>query len=131
MEIQQRAQWEWLPREGRRGSRRRMCISLSAVGKMRICGVTMEAMGRPEAVFVFYDRANHRIGLKPAPSGSENSYPVSVASNGPGRVIYLVRLLVELGIELPGTVRFVRPVMENGMLVLDLTTAETRVSGKR
>ncbi len=91
----------------------------------------MEAMGRPEAVFVFYDRANHRIGLKPAAPGSENSYPVSVASNGPGRVIYLVRLLVELGIELPGTIRFVRPVIRDGMLVLDLSTAETRAKGEK
>ncbi len=123
MNIESSTQWEVLPRDGTRGAWKKMCVSLTAEGRLRICSVTMKALGRPLAFLVLYDRHTHRIGLKPSPSGVENAYPAGKRAQSPGRVLYLARLLEEFGIQLPRTVRFVNPRIENGILLLDLRTA--------
>lgn len=123
MNFESSTHWEVLPREGRRGVWKRMTVSLTPEGRLRLCGVTIRALGSPDAFLVLCDRANQRIGLKPASVDDDNAYPAGKRAQGPSRVLYLARLLEEFGVQLPRTVRFVSPRIENGILLLDLRTA--------
>ena len=125
-------QWEVLPREERRGAWKKMLVTLTPAGRLGVCGVTMKALGEPDAFVVMYDRTNKRIGLKPAAADTANAYPASKSKRGPGRALFLARLLAEYRIDVPRTIRFPDPAIDDGILLLELATAqELAASGRQ
>lgn len=132
IQTETKPQWEVLEREARRGAWKRMFVTLTPAGRLGVCGVTMKALGEPEAFVVLYDRSNRRIGLRPASHDTPHAYPTSKSKRGPGRALFLARLLAEYRIDVPRTIRFPDPVIDDGILTLDLATAkELAVSNKQ
>lgn len=123
-------QWEVLERETRRGAWKKMLVTLTPAGRLGVCGVTIKALGSPDAFVVLYDRQNKRIGLKPATADTLNAYPTSKSKRGPGRALFLARLLAEYRVEVPRTIRFPDPVIDDDILLLDLATAKPRVNSE-
>ena len=93
---------------------------------------TYENIKLPEAVHLYFDKVNSRIGIKPADARTRDAYPVAKQGRHGGRLIRAYRLMVEFGIEIPETIVF-RDIAQNndGILVLDLRTARTRSKAGR
>lgn len=100
-----------------------MHITLNAKGQIVMNRYTHRALGEPAAFSVLYDRANNRIGLRPAVKDTPNAYP-ALRSNQTGVMVRGHRLLREHRIILPHTVEFPSAEVDpDGILILDLRTA--------
>lgn len=106
--------------------------TLNAKGAIVISRITYEMLGSPTAFNLLYDKPNNRIGLKPTALSQKNAYPALVGNPCGGKVIRAHRLLREQRITLPYTVQFHEAeIDEDGILVLDLRTAERSNRGRR
>lgn len=86
---------------------------------------TFEAIKSPEAVHLFFDTVNNRIGLKGVDPRMRDVFRVAKQGRHGGRLIRAYRIMQEFGIDLPHTVRFTDPRIDNqGVLVLDLRTTK-------
>ena len=98
-----------------------MYASMSKDGRIYICGNTVKALGGGERFELFYDRLTNSIGLKPSNSLSPNSQKTCDHGKRGGRRIHAYRLLQQFQIPTDGSVRFLKPEIDDeGFLVLDL-----------
>lgn len=103
--------------------------SLSRVGNLFINRGAFVGLGEPEAVEIYFDSVNNRIGLKPARASMRNSFRVRKFGYSKGKVIRMMQVLLDYKIDLPATVQFYDiEIDEEGILILDLRTA--RVSDR-
>ncbi len=99
--------------------------TLNRKGTIVISRGTHELLGAPKAFLLLYDKANNRIGLKPAALTTRNAYPAGVTNRSGGKKIHAHRLLREQRIILPHTLQFDEAdIDEDGILILDLRAAK-------
>lgn len=109
------------PRNGNR-----MYVSINDRGIIVLNRKSFDSLGKPEAVTLLYDGHSYVIGLKPCTRLMPNAFPVAPRGKSGGHVIWAYAFAKEHDIQPTGTIRFLEPRMENGILVLDLNhTART------
>lgn len=98
--------------------------TLNRQGTIVIGRGTYEMLGAPAAFLLLYDKANNRIGLKPAALTTRNAYPAGVTNRSGAKRIRAHRLLREHRIILSQTMQFDEAeIDDDGILILDLRTA--------
>ena len=119
--------WEVCPRDETNGRWAALYATLNPGGDIVISRFTHEAMGRPEAYLLMFDRTNSVIGLRGAKASlDKNAYPARSRGRHGGRVIRGFRLCSEFGIWVNETVKFPRAKIDgDGVLILDLRQIQT------
>ena len=98
-------------------------VTLNRRGHIVINRTTHKRMGKPTAVLLYYDRVNHRIGIRAANPGHRNAFKLGVKPHE-ARVVRACKLINEKGIALPDTVEFPDAFIDDdGVLTLDLRSA--------
>lgn len=67
--------WEVYSRQGRNASSEPL-VSIQRTGSLALNKAAYDAIGKPEAVQLLFDRQEQLIGLRPAARGDENAYVV-------------------------------------------------------
>ena len=109
------------PRNGNR-----MYVSVNNRGVIVLNRRSYESLDKPEAVLLLFDGDHYAIGLKPCTRLMPNAFPLAPRGRTGGHVIWAFSFCKEHEIKPTGTIRFLEPKVENGILVLDLNhTART------
>jgi hypothetical protein len=117
--------WKEIEREPKAGRWTTNYVSLSPKGMIALSGATWQKLGSPAAFVILFDRANQRIGLRPARVTDRNAYPVITRGSSPGRHVNASRMMAEEKISLQYGLRFKDADTDpDGILILDLRTAE-------
>ena len=99
-------------------------VTLSRKGAINMTRATVERMGEPEAVNVYFDETNNRFGLKPTSPSMRNAFPMGSQGKRGGRRVYVSSVLKKYRIDIPETIQFFDADFDDeGILVLDLRTA--------
>lgn len=118
---------DWIKFKGRakRSVNREVYVSLDRRKELYLSSLTIEELREPKAMHVFFDEANRRIGLKPAPIEDEDSLRIRYLS-GKSAHIALGSFCREFGIVPECRIAFqnVR-VNADGIMVLDLQSAKS------
>ena len=104
--------------------------SINPTGEITFDMRTYRKMGEPQAMVLMYERSTETIGLKPSNPNEPNAVLVRVRHARSNRVIRSAPFLKENGIEVPTTLRFADPYIEDGILVLDMRTTVTWGKGQ-
>ena len=105
--------------------------TMNPAGDIVISRVTHEMLGGPVAFLLLYDKANNRIGLKPAALSTRNAYPTRVSNKAGAKMVRGHRLTREHRIDLPHTIQFVGAEIDpDGILILDIRTAKPSARGR-
>ncbi len=80
-----------------------------------------EALGRPDAVKLMYNRKAHAIGYKPAESDDPRAYPVRKQSRADNYQISGKKFLQAYGIPITDYARRYKAQMQGDLLVIKLT----------
>ena len=129
MDVSMRANWKECVADQRGAQWSGLYVTMNPKGSIVMTKHTYERLGEPKAFNLLFDTVNSRIGLKPTTPTSRNAYRVGPHGKYGGKVVYAYRLTQEFGIDLPETVEFQNPeIDQDGVLVLDLRTA--RVSSR-
>ena len=101
-------------------------VTMNTKGEIVMSRVTYNMLGAPKAFLLLFDKVNNRIALKPTIPAIRNAYPVMTRGRRmQSRCVNAYRLLVEFGIEVPETLEFKDPeIDQDGQLILDLRTAK-------
>jgi hypothetical protein len=118
--------WEKCPRGEMPGRWAAPYVTMNPEGEIVLSRYTHEAMKGPDAYVLLFDRQTNTIGLNPSSARSPDAYPAHARGKHGGRVVRAYRLMQRFRVEIPETVRFVRPeIDEDGVLLLDLRTARS------
>ena len=127
--VHMRANWKECAADQRGAQWSGLYITMNRKGSIVMTKHTHQRLGEPKAFILMFDTVNSRIGLKPTSPSSHNAYKVGPSGKYGGKVVYAYRLAREFGIDLPETIEFQNPeIDQDGILVLDLRTA--RVSSR-
>lgn len=116
-------QWELFEKIPAGRTARVMRVSLNQRGIFSFNQKALDALDEPEAVELYFDKINKLIGVKPSKLDSKYSYPVKQQGTAKSWVVRASAFLTYYNIKITGTMMFPSPTMEDGMLVLDMTTA--------
>lgn len=109
------------PRAGRA-----MYVSLNQRGLIVLNRHTYKAMGEPEAVQLLFDADNVTIGLRPCELLMPNAFKINRRGESGTHIITATRFTKAHQINPTGTIRFLKPHIEDGVLILDIgLTART------
>ena len=98
-------------------------VTLNRRGHFVMNRTTHKRLGNPTAVLLYYDRVNHRIGLRAANPGHRNAFKLGQRPNG-SRIVHACKLINEKGIALPDTIEFPDAFIDDDeVLTLDLRSA--------
>lgn len=95
--------------------------TLNSQGHIYMNAFLYERLGRPEAVTLYYSRADDAIAIEPALRPDHQSFPVR--AKGRGWAIFAWPFCRHYGLRVPATVRFYKPEVSDGILVLNLREA--------
>ncbi len=124
--------WTKCPRDDAAGRWAKPYVTMNKRGYIVMSRKTYQNIKEPQAVHLYFDQVNSRIGIKPADPRSGDAFPVAKQGRHGGRLIRAFRLMHEFGIELPETVKFRDIALnDNGILILDLRTATVTEREKR
>ena len=114
--------WKILPRGDVAPHWSGLYVTMNKQGAIVISRVTHERLGSPAAYLIMLDAFNHRLGLKPADSGTRHAYPARDYGRRRGsKIIRAYRIITEFGIRPPDTIEFQSPKIDpEGILILDL-----------
>ena len=82
-------------------------------------------LGEPQAMILLYESSTRSIGLKPSHPDATNAVLVRVRHARSNRVVRSRPFLLDNEINVPTTLRFPFPFIEDNVLILDLRTAVT------
>ena len=106
-------------------------VSLNVHGMFMLNSSTVNLLGNPEAVLLYYDRRNQRIGIRPGDADLSNSFPLNQNSSK-----YIYRICGNTFCRYH-RIRTDEPVVFKEieitpakMLILDLTKASRKVPAK-
>jgi len=103
------------PRDGR------MHVSLNFKGQFLLNRQALDALGSPEAVVLYFEKRNSRIGIRAASPTLKNAFPVKPRSLAHSRLVQASTFCRNYGIKVAGTVAFTNVEFDReGMMVLDL-----------
>lgn len=110
----------------------RLYVSLNQKGIIAINRRTYQALGEPEAVSLLFDIDNLTIGLRPCGLLMPNAFPIAQRGATGTHIIWALSFTNAHQIFVTGTIRFLKPEIEDGVLVLDLNyTARTTQSPRK
>ncbi len=102
-------------------SRDRMHVTLGKKGLLYMNTNTHRIMGRPAAVYLFFNRAKDTIGIQPASPRMPEAFPI--VEKREGYAINAAPFCRHYGINIDKTERFIHPDLDgNGVLQLDLSS---------
>ena len=108
----------------------RMHAAISPQGQIFINKNLYRVIGRPEAVYIYFNRGRQQIALESASSRLPQAFPIKEAQNG--YRLQVAPFLRHHGIRLSDRLKFVRPdIAPGGQLVLDLTHTVVANGAKR
>lgn len=106
-------------------------VTINPRGFIVMSRKTHTSLKNPEAVYLYFDAINGRIGVKGVDPRSPDIFRVGKSGRHGGRVIRAFKLMQEFGITVPQTLKFQNVMIDkDGVLVLDLRTATTRKKEK-
>jgi len=111
--------------------RQDLYATLNKRGEMIINRHTFEAMDRPEAVNVLLELETCTIGLRPASRLAPNAFPLKPKGNCDNHVIRIQPFCTRHEIKPAETIRFVAPLIEDGVLTLRLKNTAKATRKKR
>jgi hypothetical protein len=106
-------------------------VTMTPRGEIYMNANTLKAMDAGERFVLLYDRPTHTIGVQPANSLTPKSQGSTPKGKRGGRWVRAFRLLQQCGIGVEKTVRFLQPVIEDGVLILDLRNTTTAAIRRR
>jgi hypothetical protein len=95
-------------------------VTMAPNGELYLNASVLDAMGQPSHFVLMYDGLNHAIGVRPVNSSTPRATRAANRGRGGGRTLRAFRLCQEFGIKFETKVRFLRPRIEDRVLVLDL-----------
>jgi hypothetical protein len=109
--------------KGRSGSynREQMRVTLSMYGAFHFNKATALALGNPSTVQFFYDKQTRTIGVKPGSNGK--AYRFQKQSLGLSYIVTAKAFAVHCGLLPRKDLLVFQPIIEDGFLVLEITTA--------
>lgn len=117
--------WKEIPRDGRRAQWAGLYVTMNGAGTIVMNRAAYERLDEPAAFLLWYDGANHTIGLKPTAAAMKNAYPVMKSGRHGGKKVAAYRLLAECGIHIKETLEFAEAEIDtDGILLLNLRTAQ-------
>jgi hypothetical protein len=117
--------WKQLQRDDKRAQWAGIYVTMNRKGVIAMNRSAHEKMGKPEAFHIFYDEANHAIGLKPTARTMRNAYPATKSGRHGGRRVGAYRLITEFALDIKDTLLFPDAEIDTyGVLILNLRTAE-------
>lgn len=117
--------WKEIPRDGKRAQWAGIYVTMNGKGMIVMNRAAYERLDEPAAFLLWYDGANHTVGLKPTGVSMKNAFPVMKSGRHGGRKVGAYRLLVECGVHIKDTLEFKdAEIDEDGILLLSLRTAE-------
>jgi hypothetical protein len=109
-------------------------VTIQKRGLMSLNQPAFAMIGEPEGVELLWDPERRVIGIRPAPLTSPNAYPArpqSPSSAKRGPILIAGNLFTRhIGLDTSEARRWV-PVMENGILCIDLNTPGQRARSNR
>ncbi len=91
-----------------------------------------DAIGRPDAVELFYDRKYGVIGLKSSSAKLNNSFSVKSKKKTAYKVVHASPFCNHFNIQIDGTLLFTEPaIIEGGFIELDLAKTQSSNRGSR
>jgi hypothetical protein len=124
-------EWEICKIDGTRARWAGFHVTMTPRGEIYMNANTLKALEAGERFLLQYDRLNNAIGVKPVNSLEPHSQGSSRKGKGRGRFVRAYRLLQQCGISVDKTVRFLQPVIEDGILILDLRNTTTAAIRRR
>lgn len=110
-------------------SRDKLYVSLNQLGIIAINRRTYLELGEPEAVTMLFDIDNLLIGLRPCELLMPNAFPIGHRAKTGTLTIRALSFTTAHQICPTGTIRFLNPEIDDGILSLDLNlTARTTQS---
>lgn len=109
----------------------RMYVTLGRTGRLFINRRVHQLMGRPQAVYLYFSRADDQIALEPSSPRLPESLPLIEAKQG--WRVNAAPFCRHFGIRLDTTEKFIRPEVEDGALILKLSETVTvaKLRGKK
>ena len=117
-------QWEQYSYKNRGGWANVLQATLNHRGWIMFNQHTWQELGQPRQAVLLYDRLAGVIGVRSALPLETHTLTVTTVSRSGNRAVKAKAFCRELKINIDRTVTFEAPVLENGVLVLDL--AKTR-----
>lgn len=112
-------------------SRDHMHVTLNSKGLFQLNHKTYSALGKPQAVVLFFEKQYSIIGISPAHAKLSEAFLVKPKMDF-GWTINAIPFCRHFGIQIDGTEAFVNPdVDEQGILQLDLRCTRRVFGGKR
>ena len=111
----------------------RVHATIDAKGKIFINGKLHQMMGRPTAVYLYYNRPKNMIVLEPTQCvTAANAFTLKPQQHGGSRVIYANPFCKHFGIRITAAEKFIDPATAAaGCLYLKLTETVTITVGPR
>lgn len=105
-------------------------VTLNSKGHIYMNAYLYERLGGPEAVTLYYSRADDAIAIEPAFPPDHQSFPIR--PKGRGWAICAWPFCRHYGLRVPATVRFFAPAVNDGILILNLREAvPIGITGRR
>jgi hypothetical protein len=117
--------WRQIPRDGKRAQWAGIYVTLNKKGVIVLNRSAHERLGGPAAFHIFYDDANHTIGLKPTALGARDAYPLTKSGRHGGRKVAALMLIKECSLVIDETLEFPdAEIGPEGLLLLNMRTAK-------
>ena len=95
-------------------------VSVNERGIILLNRKAFAELGSPEAVALLYDEENSTIGLSPVEPWRDTSFPVQPRGVSGNQLVRAMPFLKANKIKINYTVKFLKPEIENDILILDL-----------
>jgi len=95
-------------------------VSLNRRSSFYLNNAAYLALGSPEAVLLMYDSKSRVIGLKPTDASVRHAYPVRKQENSQSYLVCGAAFVKYYNLSINDAFSFFDPVIEDGVLVLDL-----------
>ena len=112
--------WETFDRRIARAIEGQPVVSIQKRGTFGFNRAAWEALGKPDAVSLMYNRQAHAIGFRAAPEDDPRSYPVRMQARGSSYQTAGKAFLQAYGLHVPEHSRRYKADMRKGILVVDL-----------
>ena len=112
----------------------RFHITIGRGGRLAFNPTVFKRLGKPEAVSLFYNRRESKIGLKETSPRFKEAFPVRSCAGGKIFYVSAATFVNHYGVKITATHKFNRPAFDvDGKLILTLsdTTIVSRVREKK
>ena len=106
-------------------------VRMTPLGDIHLSRYTWEMLGEPGQVNVLFDRNTQTIALVPCDARDTAGFVCTVYNERGGRRVRALSLVEDFSVEIPDTIRFKAPKMEEGKLICELANSAPLFHTKR